>query len=461
MSGVAPAVGTWGRLARALAFLGLLGLYGAAHIEAPESISVAGPLTAVGFLLLGGTLLSELVEVFGLPHLSGYLLCGILVGPHGLGLVEAASVETLSRVNGLALALIALAGGAELRATALRACARSQAWAALVQTIVVGVVVSAAFFGAAPWLPLPPGVSRTVVLGVAILWGVVAVSRSPAAVLGIYAQTRPRGPLSEFTLGFVMLSDVVVVVLLAVTMTGVRPLIVPGAELSFDALSETAHEIVGSVALGTTIGLALAAYLRFVGKQLLIVLLILGLGLTEILRVLHFDPLLTYIVAGIVVRNASAQGDRLLSGVEALGGAVFVVFFATAGAHLDLSLLTELWPVALFLASVRALATYGASVASARLANDPPVLRRLGFSGLVSQAGLTLGLSVVVAAEFPSIAQTFATLAIATVAINELVGPIILKWALDRAGESEQARAAAADSSGDALSASTSVPPVP
>jgi Kef-type K+ transport system membrane component KefB len=112
------------------------------------------------------------------------------------------------------------------------------------------------------------------------------------------------------------------------------------------------------------------------------------------------------------------------------------VFFATAGAHLDLPLLGRLWPVALALAGTRVVITLGAHYLGTWLANDEPVIKRWGWAPLISQAGLTLGLSAVVEAAFPSFGPAFRALVIATVAINELVGPIVFKAALERTGES-------------------------
>jgi hypothetical protein len=70
------------------------------------------------------------------------------------------------------------------------------------------------------------------------------------------------------------------------------------------------------------------------------------------------------------------------------------------------------------------------------LAQDPPLLKRWGWSSLISQAGLTLGLSVVIESAFPALGSAFRSLVIATVAINEIVGPVLFKFALDRVGES-------------------------
>jgi Kef-type K+ transport system membrane component KefB len=185
----------------------------------------------------------------------------------------------------------------------------------------------------------------------------------------------------------------------------------------------------------------IAAYLRLVNRQMLVVLLLLGFGVSTVVDYLQFDSLLTFMVAGFIVRNMSNQGQKFVRYIEQTGTVVYVVFFATAGADLDVPLLRELWPVALLLAGSRAAVTWVGTRLSGRLANDSPLLRRWGWSGLVSQAGLALGLSVLVAREFPSVGTGFRALAVATVAINEMIGPVLFKLALDRAGETSRVRA--------------------
>jgi Kef-type K+ transport system membrane component KefB len=398
-------------------------------------------VTGFGFLLLAGTLMSELTAPLGLPHLTGYLVAGIAAGPHVLRLIDEPTVKSLSPINTLALCLIALAGGAELDLGAVRKAAASLAWATLVQTITVLVALSAVFLASRRLIAFAHSLSPSALVGVALLWGALSVTRSPSATLGILSQTRASGELARFTLAFVMASDVVVVVLLATVLGSVRPLIDPGASFSLSSFVSLGHELFGSVALGTTLGLVIAAYLLLVNRQMLVVLLFLGFGVSTVLDYLQFDSLLTFMVAGFIVRNLSKQGSKFVKYIEQTGTVVYVVFFAIAGADLDVPLLRTLWPVALILAGSRAAVTWGASRLASRLANDPPSLRSWGWSGLVSQAGLTLGLSMVIAREFPAIGTPFRALAIATVAVNELVGPVLFKLALDRTGETSRVHA--------------------
>ena len=157
---------------------------------------------------------------------------------------------------------------------------------------------------------------------------VFAVSRSPSATLGILAQTRAKGLVATATLAQVMSSDVVVLVLMAVMLTIARPMIDPSLSLSTDSFAELGHAILGSVAIGTTLGLLLIVYLKLVGRALVVLLVALGFVASEILDYLGFEPLLAFLVAGFVVQNLSVEGEKFLAAIDEMGSIVYVVFFA-------------------------------------------------------------------------------------------------------------------------------------
>ena len=441
MSGVGAPKGVGARVVQGGTLLLLFALFWAGKKVAPEASGHATTIASVGLLLLAGTLVSELVEPLGLPHLTGYLGAGLLAGPYVLRLVDEHAVKDLSVVNALALALIALSGGAELRLDVLRRTARSIAWGHLFQTLLIVVGMSGVFLALRGFMPFLASLSFTAAVGVALMWGTLSVTRSPSACLGILAQTRAKGPLADFSLSFIMASDVLVIVLLAGMMALTRPLIEPSAQFALTAFVELGHDLIGSIAIGTTMGLILAAYLRLVDRELILVMVALGFGGTEVLNYLRFDTLLSFIVAGFVVQNLTNQGEKLLHAVERTSAPVFILFFATAGADLDIPLLGKLWPVAVALAGGRMIITWIAARLGSRAAKDAPALVSWGWSSLVSQAGLALGIAVVIERSFPAFGEGFRSLAVATVAINEVVGPILFKLALDRAGETSRAPA--------------------
>ncbi len=412
----------------------LVGLMLLASHATPEG-GGSRALAALGFLLLAGTVVANVLEPLGIPHLTAYLLTGMVAGPHALHLVDHQAVTELSGINALALSLICLTGGAELRAKLLRASARSMAWALLFQAGLVVAVTGGVFLALKPLFPFLRPLPLGPAVGVALVWGVLSLTRSTAATVGVLAQTGARGPFTSFSLGLVVSSDVMVVVLLGVVLTFARPLIDPTEPLSLGALRDVGREVLSSVAVGSTLGLILAAYLRFVGRQLVLLFIALGLVMTQVLDYLRFDWLLIFITAGFVVQNLSAQGDRFLQALKRMGEIVYVIFFAIAGAHLDLPLLGRLWPMALALALTRVGAIWAASRIATRVAGDPPQFRRWSWCPLVSQAGLALGLFARVQGEFPAFGTAFAAMGVATVAVNEMVGPVLFKTALDRTGE--------------------------
>ena len=440
MSGAAAKKGVVTRMVQLVVLVCIFALlYGATRVSR-DSHGTLDTIVATGFLLLAGTLTSEVLEPFGVPHLTGYLGAGIIAGPYVLHLIDHETVENLSQVNTLALALIALQGGAELKIAILKKILRSLLIHTVVQVSLVMITMTVVFVAARRLMPFLDAMSLGAVIGIGLLWATLSVTRSPSALLGVLAQTRAQGPVATFSLAFILSSDVVVVVLLAAVLSIVRPIIEPGSAFSLVAtFREVGHELLGSVALGTTLGLILALYCRFVGRQLLLVFIALGFGMSEMLRYLGFEALLTFMVAGFVVANLSDQGDKFLHAIEKAGGVVFVIFFATAGAHLDIPLLRKLWMVAVILAGSRMVVSYAAHRIGARLADDVPTVRRWGFGSLFSQAGLALGVAAVIERGFPAFGAAFRSLSLATVAINEMIGPILFKLALDRSGESARA----------------------
>ncbi len=435
MSATSTAAGVGVRSLQMVALAVLFGLLIAVANAGLNLGSSARAIVSVGLLLLSGMLVSDLVSVIGLPHLTGYIAAGVLAGPYVSRIIDHETVANLHGVNTLALSLIALAGGLELRVDDLRKSLRSIATAMAVQSAVVLIVASALLYFMRPYIQFAASMPTSMWLGVSLIWGVLAVSRSPSVTLAIMSQLKPQGPLSRFALGFVMSSDVVVVVLMATVLAVVRPWIEPGSEISLDAVVKAGREIIGSISIGTTLGVLLIAYLRLIGGQILLLLLVLSFVASEALHYLHFEPMLTFLCAGFVVQNMSAQGETLLHKIEETGSLVFVVFFATAGTHLSLPLLSSLWPVALALVGGRMLSTFAAHRLGSVLAKDDPAVRTWGWAPLISQAGLTLGLSAMVARQYPLFGEGFRALVIVTVALNEVIGPILFKLALERTGE--------------------------
>lgn len=417
----------------------LLGLVFAGKALAVPAPSAIAAMLALGVLLLAGELAADLVERIGLPHLSGYLFAGLVVGPQVLNVVPHEAVQALKPMNTLALSLIALSAGAELTWSLLTRGFKSLACSVGAQLAIVLPSSILALLALRQWVPFLRPLPLEAAFGVALLWGVIAVSRSPSATLGVISQLRPDGPLTRSTLTVVVAFDLVVLVMFALSRNVASVLTEPGATFSIDAIRELGVGMLGSVACGTTLGLLIAIYLRLIGRELILFLVVVGYGATEFTAYFRFESMLLFIIAGFVVANISKQGERLLDAVAAGGRVVYVIFFALAGAHIDLHLLAKIWPVALALVAVRIASTFASCRLGSRWANDPEPVRRYGWLPLISQAGVTIGMAVSLSEDFPGFGAGLGMLAVAVVGLNEALGPVLFKWALDRTGETGQA----------------------
>jgi Kef-type K+ transport system membrane component KefB len=114
-----------------------------------------------------------------------------------------------------------------------------------------------------------------------------------------------------------------------------------------------------------------------------------------------------------------------------------VIFFAGAGADLDVPLLKQYWPIALLLTGSRVAVTVGVARLSSKIAKDGPSVTNWGWAPLISQAGVAIGIATMISRTFPSFGKEFGSIALACIALNELAGPVIFKFALDRTKESK------------------------
>jgi Kef-type K+ transport system membrane component KefB len=403
------------------------------RIEGADGLH-GSPLFSLGFLVIAGTTLGSVAAFCGLPRLTGYLVAGLLAGPQGTGFLAVADVTDLSLINALALALIGLQAGAELTVSSLRRTWRSVTASSLAQIVVVVPMMTGLFFLLRPQMPFVQELPAGAVAAIALIWGVLSLTRSPAVTLAILAETKAKGPVAEHALGVVVLLDVLALPLFAAAMAVARGQLA-GHPFELAVFSQLGFHLFASVCAGVTFGLVIALLWRMVTTERVLMIVVVSYGVTALSTWLHYDTLLVFVVAGFVVMNLTRLGEQLVETSKKTSAGVMIVFFATAGAKLDLHALQELWVVVVAFFVVRAIVTWVACRLGHRLANDPPVVSRYGFSAFVSQAGVTIGLATIVADSLPGVGKALATLAIAVVGLNELIGPVVFSWGLKNAGE--------------------------
>ena len=400
--------------------------------------AVSGPSTALalGFALIAAALTGALFEKIHLPRVSGYLVFGMLCGPYLANIITRPMARDLQLVNGLAIALIAMIAGLELNYNRLKPRIAAMTRLGALTVVLLYAVFVPALWLAWPWLPLYPEAQGPARIALAILLTTIVVSFSPTVTIAVIADTRARGPLSEMVLAVVVLTDLALIVFFSLAMQFVRWATGAAAAGDVSLLVRLLWEIFGSFAFGALVGAIFALYLRHVGRELTIVLLAVCILLSTLGPLLHFEPLLAALAAGLVVENvAPPSGDNLKEAVERGALPVLVVFFAGAGASLHLDALATIGLTAAVISAARLGLVRSATGIAVRASGVEPATGQYVWMGLISQAGVTLGLTILVAREFPDWGLRVQSLMVALIAIHELIGPVLFRAALDRTGE--------------------------
>ncbi len=405
-------------------------------VVSATSDQAGGTALAVGFALIAATLAGSLFERMKLPRITGYLVFGMLCGPYLGSIITRPMARELQVINGLAIALIAFIAGLELNYQRLRP--RLAAFARLggVTLVIAYAAIFPLFYVAWPWLPLAPELTGLARAGVVAVVTAVVVSFSPTVTIAVITESRARGPFSEMVLALVVLADLALILMFTLSSEFARYALATGPESDVALTVRLAWEIFGSFAFGGLVGALFGLYLRAVGRELTVVLIGMCAILSAVGAELHFEPLLAALAAGLVVENvAGASGDALKDAVERGALPVLVVFFVAAGTSLHLDALAAVGAIALGVSIVRLIVVRFAVSAGAKAAGIPREESGQVWMGLVSQAGVTLGLTIIIARDFPTWGPAVQTLMVALIALHELIGPVLFRTALARAGE--------------------------
>ena len=402
---------------------------------------------ALLFIALAAQQLGGVFSRFKLPLISGFLFAGIIAGPFVLDFVHTEDIPHFLFLDELALAFIAFAAGAELELHIIRGYFRSIVSIIGGLVIVVFVVGITAFMLIQDIVPFMANLPQGEVIAIGMLGATIMIARSPSSALAIIKELRARGPLTHKMLGATVMMDAVVIVIFAVAVS-IAAVLVDGASFDISLLIFVLFEILLDIGLGLAVGLLLNAIMKLpyssVKKGLI---LLLGLAVFTVSNQLHgfhlfslpvgifSEPLLICLTAGFYVTNFSRYAADLRHTLEEMSAGVFLLFFTLVGIELELDILQQAWQIVLLLFTVRLAAVFIGSIVGTSIARDRgPGIRLLGL-GFITQAGVSIGLAKEVGVEFDGWGPELATLSIGVIVLNQIVGPPLLKWLINYAGE--------------------------
>jgi len=391
-------------------------------------------LEIVGAVILMGFVAGRLFGLLSVPAVAGYVVLGVLLGESFSGIITHAALDGLHVISELALGAIAFTIGLELEWRTLRQIGR-----AVFPIVVLEALGAMALVTAGIWLLFddPP---------LALVLGAIAAATAPAATVMVIREMRAAGTLTSTLLAVVGIDDAIALIVYAAASAAAKSMLDDAADLSLShVLGAAGYEIGGSMLLGTLVGVPLAMlFVRLRSREAVLSLAVGALILIEgICDHFHFSALLAAMTVGALVANmASFAGRTLGEQVPSLAAPILISFFVLAGAYLRVDLLPALGWLGMLYLVARFAGKLGGAWLGAWLGGAPLHVRNNVGYGLLSQVGIAIGLSLIVAGEFTplgeegrSLALTVVNVLLGTTLVTEVVGPILARRALVRGGE--------------------------
>lgn len=395
---------------------------------------------ALGFILVFAYLVGRNLKRLSLPQITGFIIAGIFCGPYVFNFVSQSDVKDLQLMDGLALSLIALTAGGEMRIDRLRRQLKTISSLVFFQTVLILLGFLALGLVARYFIPFFGGMNLLQLFAFSLLLGTLMTPTSPATTIAVITETRSQGKYTDLILGSAVVKDFFVIVLFSFSLSFSKSVIAPSRHFDFRFLLQILGEVGGSVLIGILIGGGIVLYLKFIKRDVVIFILAVAFFSYQISHNYGYHPLLISLVAGFFAENFSSQGKLLISAIERSSVPIYVVFFAISGASLDLNALQQTWLLALICVFLRGLLKFSGTFIGAKLTGEDKGVQTRGWAGFLSQAGVALGMAIVIQNSFPGWGSEFMALVLAIIAINQIVGPVFLQKLLVKVNEAGKKR---------------------
>ena len=438
-------------------------------------MTTGGILIVISIALICGLISNRLIKLVNLPNVTAYLIVGILLGPYLFclfndnltGVIDREMIKSLGIIVDAALGFIAFSIGSEFKISSIKKIGKGvititimQSCMALVFVDIALVVVAAIIGKLNEYLP------------VILTLGAVATATAPAATLMVVKQYKAKGEVTSILLPVVAFDDAIGLILFSISFSIAQVFAkqyaaVPGAQISISSiLLIPILEIVMSLVIGALIGFLLSFAMKAFKSRAnrlicMIASVLLGVGLCVLVSEkfnLEMSSLLTCMMIGAVFCNIREDAIMILDGIERWTPALFMLFFILSGAELDFSVMGNLTVVGIcsvYLIARSAGKYLGARWGSMISKESKNVKNYLGLM-LLPQAGVAIGMARSSSSTFRSIADaaalnnatfdktylygiasTITAVVLCATLVYELIGPVLTKIALAKAGEIE------------------------
>ena len=419
-------------------------------------------ILCIALALFVGLLSSRLMKLLRLPNVTGYLISGIIFGPFVLGKyiggwstdpLSTNSIQAISWISDIALGFIAFTIGCSFKTSSLKAVGKRIVIITIFEALGGALITIGGLFVAYIFL------KDTLPIAVILTLGAIACATAPAATLMVIKQYRAHGPVVDTLIPVVAFDDAVALIAFSVLFS-ISKSLVTATSLSFvGVIVVPLIEIVASLALGALLGFLISLGCRFFKSRanrmiMVIASILVVVGLSILANQLgwklfgedfSFSSLLACMMIGAFFINARKDAQRTIERIDQFTSPLYMLFFVISGANLNITIFASkdallVVIIALVYIVMRCVGKYSGAFISSRITkSEPAVQKYLGFT-LFPQAGVAIGLATTASqtlakAGYEKESSIILAVILTATIVYELVGPLITKIALYKAGE--------------------------
>ncbi|UCF35548.1 MAG: cation:proton antiporter [Acidobacteriota bacterium] len=396
----------------------------------------------LSLLLAAGFAAARLARLAYLPAVSGYILAGIALGPTGFDIFgKDLAASEMGVFTNIALMLVAFGIGERFDLQQLRPSAKALIRVSLGEIgltfLLVCLGVSFAAWATIDNEGFAGGFSWLASLG--LVAGSIAVATAPATVVVVIRELEASGPVSRLALSSVVVNNAISVTLFGLTVAASRSLL--GVESGSGPLLIVIPilKTVAALLLGVLIGFLTDVLVHRLTRrdEVLIVALAAVFFCGGLASLLGLSSILAGVAAGFAVVNRDRRDVRAFRALNDFEPPLYGIFFALAGAELDLAELAAGGIVGVVFVLTRAAGKYFGAWWGARSAGLPEVHQKSLGLGLMPQAGLAIALAFLIRQDpsMEAIRSVLLSAIITSVVVNELIGPPLVRLMALRARE--------------------------
>jgi Kef-type K+ transport system membrane component KefB len=393
----------------------------------------------VGLIFVLGAFMKLVSYKFQMLNVVGYLILGFVIGPTTLNIVPQSFVDNTHIIIDLSLSLISVLVGANLKYDVLKDEWRQVAVVSVFEAIFTFVLIGFVLYSMFSYFDL--GLSQRYRLAVSLLFGALASATAPATILAVIHELKVKGRFSSFLLGVVATDNAITLILFSIV------IIVAGTNLDIESNTILAYLAIGpKLFFAIAVGVAGAVVSELIDRifknhrsikttsTLGMIFIVYGLS-----KYLGLEPLLASLVMGVVLSNISTKDFYVVRREFDfhLKEIIFMLFFTLSAMHLDLSFIASMPLVVAIYIFFRFIGKVSGVWFGAKVSGASKDVRNYIGIALFPQAGIAIGLALSLQQQpgFGIMAPIMLNVIIATTMVHEIVGPILTRYALNRASK--------------------------